>query len=96
MSILDLLDKDRASRMLYEKDKEKAFEMYLQEKEALKAIAATAWFVTIRNYWKREKEICEKRLATMKSEDIKWVQAELLVATRFLEYLENMLTDIVI
>lgn len=96
MNILDLLDKDRESRLEYEKDKEKAFEMYLQEKDALKSIATTPWFITIRNYWKREKEICEKRLATMKSEDIKWVQWELLVATRFLDYLNNMLTDIVI
>lgn len=96
MNILDLLDKDRESRLVYEKDKEKAFEMYLQEKDALKSIATTSWFITIRNYWKREKELCEKRLATMKSEDIKSVQAELLVATRFLEYLDNMLTDIVI
>lgn len=93
MNILDLLDKDRASRVVYESWKDEAYQMFIQQKDSLKAIASTNWFREIREYWQREVELCQERLRTMKSEDIKSVQAELNLAKRFLMFLDNMLTD---
>lgn len=96
MNILDLLDKDRASRLIYEKSQDSAWELYQQEKDALKSISSTQGFVVIRQYRAREKDACEQRLSTMTSEDIKTVQGELRLAKRFLDYLDNMLLDVVI
>jgi len=65
MSIIDLLDSDRRSREQYIDSKDAAWDLYQQERDALKAIAMTQGFGAIRNYRAREKEACESRLATM-------------------------------
>lgn len=94
MSIIDLLDSDRRSREQYIDSKDAAWDLFQQERDALKTIAKTQGFVVIRNYRAREKEICESRLATMTKAEISAVQSELKLATRFLQYLDNMLLDI--
>lgn len=91
MSILDLLDKDRASRIMFEEEKEDIFKQFEAQKESIASISNTNWFREIVKYWQREKEACQDRLRTMKSDNIWAVQWELEVSIRFLEFLDNIL-----
>ncbi len=59
------------------------------------AIKDTPGFKQIRDYRAREVDTCSTRLRTMKSDDIKWVQAELNLSLRFLEFLDNILAPTV-
>lgn len=90
MSILDLLDEDRASRLKFEEKKDEALAQFQRQKDSLVAIATTQWFREIVMYWDREVKACEARLETMTKDNIKEVQGELKLAKRFLQFLENI------
>jgi hypothetical protein len=73
-------------------DKNEAWDYFVQQKSAIDSISLTPWYKEIVEYWRREVEASQERLRTMKSEDIKAVQAELNLAKRFLAFLENILS----
>lgn len=91
VSILDYIAEQK-SKAVFVKDKDNAWDQFVSQKQAIEAISGTNGFKELVDYRAREKAACEKRLSTMKSEDIKAVQAELAQATRFLDFLHNILS----
>ena len=87
MSVLDIV-RDRDSKQTYETDRNEAFEQFEKQVNAVSKISQTEWFQVIKEYRAREVVTCQKRLQTMKREDFRAVQAELNLATRFLDYID--------
>lgn len=91
VSILDFID-EQNSKKSYVADKNEAWEYFVKQKTAIDSISMTPGYKEIVEYWRREVVASQERLRTMKSEDIKAVQAELNLSRRFLEFLENILS----
>ena len=90
-SILDHIAEHKSNKA-YAKDKHAAWDYFVMQKSAIEAIASTAWYREIIGYWHREIAAATKRLSTMKSEDIKIIQAEMQQAQRFVDFLESILS----
>lgn len=89
MNVIDLIAEQK-SKARYNTLKSDAWEYFVKQKSAIDWITATAWYEEIKAYREREILAAHERLGTMKSEDIKGVQAELKLATRFLDFLSNI------
>lgn len=90
MLIYDLIQEERSKR-LYIKDKDEAVNYFEQQKLSLEAIKDTRWFKEIRDYWVRVVSACHDRMKTIKTEDIKKLQWELIAWEEFLTFLNNIL-----
>jgi hypothetical protein len=94
MLIFDLLKENKSKRKFY-RDKNEAFEYFSQQRKALKAIEDTKWFKTIKEFFMLEVSACNERLRTMKSKkDMFRVQWELDISMKFLDFLDNVLSDV--
>ena len=95
MHVLDHVA-ERKSNNAYIEDKNAARDYFMKQKSAIDAISQTQWFLEIRNYWAREVEAGIQRLRTTKKDwaDLWPVQAEVNLAIRFLDFLENFLQPI--
>jgi len=94
MLIFDLLKENNSKRKFY-KEKNEAMEYFMQQRKALKAIEDTKWFKEIRDFFVREVMACNERLRTMKNEkEMFKIQWELDISMRFLDFLDNILSDI--
>lgn len=91
VNVLDLL-KEQKSLQKVRTAKNDARDHFVSQKKSLEAIKETPWFKEIVQYWEREVVACQERLRTMKSTDIKAVQAEMDIAMRFVEFIENILS----
>lgn len=91
VNILDLIAEQKSKARFY-KEKDSAWDYFVKQKQSIEAISNTAGFKEIKEYRAREVVACQERLQTMKVEDIKWVQAELRLAMRFIDFLENIKT----
>jgi len=93
VNVLDLIA-DRNSKAQFLEDKNEAREQFLQQKSAIEWILDTKGFLEIRAYWIREEQACSDRMRTAKRDDIKSVQAEWQLATRFLNFIDNILAPL--
>ena len=87
VNVLDYIA-DRNSKAQFIEDRTVAEEQFLKQKSAIDGIADTRGFLEIRDYWVREEDACATRMRTAKRDDLKAVQAEWQLATRFLDFLE--------
>lgn len=90
MGIYDMIDEYKSNE-LYIREKEDAMNYFVKQKQAIDWIRDTKWFMEIRNYRSRVEKNCNERLKTIKTEDIKKLQWELIAATEFLTFLDNIL-----
>lgn len=91
VNVLDLL-KEQKSLHRVRTQKQDARDHFVSQKKSLEGIKDTPWFKEVKSYWEREVLACQERLRTMKSTDIKAVQAEMDIAMRFLEFIDNILS----
>ena len=90
VNVIDLIA-EMNSKARYRTNKGEAWEYFKKQKSALESISETQGFQEIREYRAREVVASQWRLQTIKWEDIKWVQAELKISMRFLDFLDNIL-----
>ena len=94
MLIFDLLKENKSKRKFY-KEKNEAMEYFVQQRKALQAIENTKWFNEIKEFFMREVGACNERLRTMQNErEMFKVQWELDISMRFLDFLDNVLSDV--
>jgi hypothetical protein len=91
VNVLDFFAEQK-SKQQFNTELNNARDQFVKQKSSIESISWTVWFKELVKYWEREVKACEARLATMKSEDIKSVQAELAVANRFLSFISNILS----
>lgn len=89
VNVIDLLADYKSNRQ-FKSDLNDAWEQYRNQVIEIRKISKTNGFKEIINYWDREVKACEARLSTMKRWDIEWIQGELKVAKRFLDFIENI------
>jgi len=89
VNILDIISEQK-SKAKYYKSKDDAWDHFVKQKDSIEAISGTQGFKEIKEYRSREAVACQERLQTVRSEDIKWVQAELRTSMKFLDFLENL------
>lgn len=89
MHIIELLDELR-SKQAYYGTKNEAFDMFRKQAASIQAIRESQGYIEIKNYRKREIAASVQRLKTTKKWELPAVQAELNIATNFLDFLENL------
>jgi len=89
MDIIAMIQEYNSNRR-YLAGKEEAEDIFKWQLEAIKNIMHTNWFKEIRNFFIRELQLSQERLMTSKYDNIQWVQAEMKLAKRFVDFIDNL------